>query len=160
MSVIAAEKIAHNIKKKISEVGLSVHALEKKAGLKQSAVQNILYGKSKKPSLHLIQSIAQVLHCTTSELLEEGIGGLSRKENEEKPTILQTETWNVDLYIDTLRIINSLSKKNKNSLSKDEFFSCAEEIYLYSLKTDKLKPDKHFAEWLIDKTCRRSNHAI
>ena len=67
----SAVTISQKLKNKISEVGISVHALEKKAGLKQSSIQNILYGKSKKPSFHIMQSIAQALNCTVTELLEE-----------------------------------------------------------------------------------------
>lgn len=152
MNIMASEKIGRNLKKKISQAGLSVHALEKKAGLKQSAVQNILYGKSKKPSLHLIESIAKVLNCTVSELLEEN------KVSAVSPEIIKEEKedlgapWNMDLYVETFNVIYALIKKKNILLPREKFVACSEEVYKYSLKTDKTKPDRHFADWIIDKS--------
>ena len=153
MNAIAPEQIGSNIKKKILENGVSVHSLEKKAGLKQSAIQNILYGKSKKPSLHLIQSIAKALNCTVSELLGEEFTESSHSEIKEKKKDPQIEFWNIDLYIETINVVNILSKKKRIQWSKSTFFNCVEEVYLYSLKNNKTKPDKHFTDWLIDKNC-------
>lgn len=154
MNAHPTKQIRHTLKEKISEANISVHALERKAGLKQSAVQNILYGRSKKPSFHIMQSIAQALNCTVSELMEE--------ESESPPlsTVSQENTngsssiraWNPDLYIEVLNIVNFLSKKKHFLVSKEKMFDCAEEIYAYSLKNNKKKPDKHFADWLLEKT--------
>ncbi|MBS0272535.1 MAG: helix-turn-helix transcriptional regulator [Proteobacteria bacterium] len=145
-------KISQTIKDKISEAGISVHAFEKKAGLKQSAVQNILYGKSKKPSLHIMQAIAQALNCTVLELMEGEDENETVPETKEQQSSLETESsWNVDLYVEVLRTINTLAKKKRLLLSKDMMLDCAEEIYEYSLKNKKNKPDKHFADWLIEK---------
>ena len=63
--------ISRHIKEKMVEKGLSAHALEKLAGLKLSAVQNIIYGRSKNPSVNILIPIAQALGCTVSDLLEE-----------------------------------------------------------------------------------------
>lgn len=142
--------ISQTIKDKISEAGISVHAFEKKAGLKQSAVQNILYGKSKKPSLHIMQAIAQALDCTVLELMG-GKNVTAPLSKEHQPSLAAESTWNIDLYIETLKTINILAKKKRLFLSKNNMLDCADEIYEYSLKNKKNKPDKHFADWLIDK---------
>lgn len=143
-------KISQTIKDKISEAGISVHAFEKKAGLKQSAVQNILYGKSKKPSLHIMQAIAQALDCTVLELMKDENETIPASK-EHQSSLATESTWNADLYVEVLRTINILAKKKRLFLSKDKMLDCAEEIYEYSLKNKKNKPDKHFADWLIEK---------
>lgn len=156
MNAAAVGKLGQKIKEKISEVGISVHALEKKAGLKQSAVQNILYGKSQKPSLHIMQAIAQALNCSVLELLEEEteINPSPGEYSSPPKTPLRgnNEIWNSDLYVDVISMVNVLSKKMSLSLSKEKMLNCAEEVYAYSLKNNKNKPDKHFAEWLVEKT--------
>ncbi len=155
MNAATAGKIGQKIKEKISEVGISVHALEKKAGLKQSAVQNILYGKSQKPSLHIMQSIAQVLNCSVLELLGEETEmtpSPGRSALKAAPPGGNNEIWNPDLYIDVISTINTLSKKMSLSLSKEKMLNCTEEVYAYSLKNNKNKPDQHFADWFIEKT--------
>jgi transcriptional regulator with XRE-family HTH domain len=139
--------ISQKIKNRISEAGISVHALEKKAGLKQSSIQNIIYGKSKKPSFHIMQSIAQALNCPVTELIEEDDNIIKGKE----PSLETTQAWNADLYIDVLNTINILAKNKNISLTKEKMFECAEEVYLYTLRTHKTKPDKLFAEWFIEK---------
>jgi transcriptional regulator with XRE-family HTH domain len=150
MSTKTAGMMSQKIKNRISEAGISVHALEKKAGLKQSSIQNIIYGKSKKPSFHIMQSIAQALNCTVTELLEEENEFAEKKEF----SLDTTQTWNIDLYIDVLSIINMLSKQKNIFLSKEKMFDCAEEVYEYTLRNKKSKPDKSFAEWLIEKISR------
>ena len=154
MNTHPTKQIRQTLKEKISEAKISVHALEKKAGLKPSAVQNILYGKSKKPSFHIMQSIAQALNCTVSELTEEenDIASIPIVNQENKNHSHSTRLWNPDLYVETFNVVNFLSKKKNFFLSKEKMFDCAEEIYEYSLKNNKTKPDKHFADWLLEKT--------
>ena len=156
MRANTAKKLSQKIKDKISEAGISVHALEKKAGLKQSAVQNILYGKSKKPSLHIMQSIAQALNCTVLELMEEESEvSLSEGSTRGKtPYSDSTIPWNANLFIEALNTVHMLSKKKHIFLSKEKMLDCGEEIYEYSAKNKKNKPDKHFAEWLIEKSSK------
>ncbi len=145
----SAVTISQKLKNKISEVGISVHALEKKAGLKQSSIQNILYGKSKKPSFHIMQSIAQALNCTVTELLEEDHQVVDERPNLKSNSL---QIWNAELYIDVLTVINTLSKSKNISFSKEKMFDCADEVYEYTLRNKKSKPDKSFADWLVEKT--------
>ena len=149
--------ISRHIKEKMVEKGLSAHALEKLAGLKLSAVQNIIYGRSKNPSVNILIPIAQALGCTVSDLLEEDreIAAAPKEEATAKAVATATPShntlWNADLYIATFQIINALSKEKKITLSKDKMFSSVDETYAYSLKNKKNRPDKHFAEWLLEK---------
>lgn len=151
------QAISKQIRTKLSETGLSVHALEKKAGLRPSAVQNIIYGRSKNPSVETIQAIARAFDCSISELLEDQeASNLSHEEivAPEKPTINQHYLWNFDLYINTLKKMNDILKKKNINLPKEKTMEIAEEIYNYSLKGNKDNVDYHFAEWLIEKSAK------
>lgn len=143
--------ISRQIKEKMTERGLSAHALEKLAGLKLSAVQNIIYGRSKNPSMNILLPIAQALDCTVSELLEEDVPVGGHKNISLAHTPTSNLPWNPDLYLATFQIMNTLAKNKNLALSREKMASGVEEAYAYSLKNKKSRPDRHFAAWLIEK---------
>lgn len=65
--------LAENIQTKLDEQKISVSEFERSAGLKRSAVANILTGKSKNPTIEVVISIANRLGCSIEELLDSGI---------------------------------------------------------------------------------------
>lgn len=150
--------ISSHIRKRLNERGLSVHALEKQAGLKPSAVHNILYGRSKNPTAHTLQAIAHALDCSISDLINEEnrekFLPLKHKSNDElQPNITYKDSafrneWNIDLYFECSEAVTQLLKKFRIPLPKDKFLDYVEEVYLYS-KGGSNKVDIYFAEWLI-----------
>src|SRR5438445_761981 len=69
----AAKKVSflqQRLKEKMTAIRISAHALEKQAGLKPSAVQNILHGRSKKPSAEILFAVAKILGCPVDELID------------------------------------------------------------------------------------------
>lgn len=143
--------ISKQIKERMTQKGVSAHALEKLAGLKNSAVHNILYGRSKNPSINTLLAISRALECDVSDLLSDSCQPhLFLKENLDGDG--QPLVWNAELYMDTLKIVHSLSLRHNISLSKAQWFACTEEVYAYSLKHNRAKPDKNFAEWILEKS--------
>jgi len=63
--------LKQKIREKLNEQNLSVAALEKKAGLKMSAVRNILRGQTRKPSAYTLKKISDALNCKIDDLLVE-----------------------------------------------------------------------------------------
>lgn len=149
------------IRTKMKEKGLAAHALEKRAGLKQSTLQNILYDKSRNPGVYIIQAIAKALDCSVSELLEEeGFSPLA--SNEKKDDLLDHERypWKPLLYYHCMETMGkTLSKKSFDHLTPEETHGLIKELYLYTSKTQSPKPDPHFAEWLIEKVQERKEEA-
>jgi transcriptional regulator with XRE-family HTH domain len=140
------------LKKKITEAGLSAHALEKQAGLRRSAVQNILYGKSKKPSAEILGAITKILGCSINELLgtsEENptVGIYTQSQNDDGIAILDTS-----LYAKAVQHANLLFKSNQLAPNKQDALNYINEIYQYSLNSNKNDIDITFAEWLAKKT--------
>ena len=145
--------IRSHIKSKMEEKGISAHALEKMAGLRQSAVQNILYGRSKNPSIQILQAIAHALDCTVSDLIAEEESFI-RTQTSASTTSSKTSNapWNCKLYIDCLGVVyRLLNKQEPVELNKELILDYVDEVYLYSLKSESNLADKNFAEWLLNR---------
>lgn len=151
------QSLSRKIKERIHEQGLSTHALEKRAGLKPSAVQNILYGRSKNPSITIIQAIAQALGCRITDLIgDDSTPPLSIKKGSIPYPSLQKNgesgDWDQNLYLQCFQEVNTLLEQERLSLSRDKILEIVEEIYSYSQGNSLQAPDKYFSKWLIEKT--------
>jgi transcriptional regulator with XRE-family HTH domain len=150
-----ATNLSMQIKEKITEKGLSTHALEKRAGLKPSAVQNILYGRSKNPSVTIVKAIAKALDCSVSDLLGEEADNVPKASLKFDPSFatknIISQEWDQDLYLRCFQELNVLLEKERVFLSKGKILELAEEIYEYSQGNSLSVPDQYFAKWLVEK---------
>jgi len=129
------------IKKKLVEHNISASALERKAGIRPSTLQNILLGRSKNPSIEVLQAVALALSCTVSELLG---------ENHALPeTLLKAEKWTPETYANATQAVWNACKKRQLTLSKKAFFQAVEQIYAYCAQYDRVNVDKDFADWIV-----------
>ncbi|CAO5679064.1 MAG: hypothetical protein HEEMFOPI_01218 [Holosporales bacterium] len=143
-------QIAANLKKQIELKKVSVLGLERSAGLRPGALQNILHGRSKKPNINTIQSVAKALQCSVEELLDGSLNVVCLPFDVE-------EKWNQDLYFSVfIRIINFINESNVQ-LKKNDFLKIADEIYNYSAENDINDVDERFMKWYISKKCDISN---
>lgn len=130
--------IQQNLKKRLSLTGMSVRDLERRSGLKYSVVQNILYGRSKNPTINVLKPIARELGCSVEDLLSENHVSTSVEEN-----------WSWKLYVDVVSLINHIFQDKGLNPSKKQALTCINEIYKYSLDNVD-KADQKFAEWIVD----------
>ena len=100
------------LRKKIDEAGVSPHALEKQAGLKRSAVQNILYGKSKKPSAEILGAITKILGCSINDLLDQQNVANAAEIHHLAPSEPDTSELDTALYAKAVQTANKLFKTN------------------------------------------------
>lgn len=149
------------LKQKIKEHNLSTCAFEKKVGLKPSAINNIIYGRSKNPSATLLQTIAKGLNCSLSELLNDNdiihpyeqqpfkkIDNLQEYPNDNL-FLQEDKEWNCKLFLEVIGVVSSLCKNKKIFYPKKKIMDCIEIVYSYSLKKEN-KLDVYFAEWMIE----------
>lgn len=148
--VYMSTQIAKQISTRMRAKNLTFYELEKKAGLRPHAVQNILRGKSKKPSAELLQIIARELGCTIEDLLQDQEAGYGEGIPSAKKELLSHPYKHPDLFLETVKFVNSALEETENNLTLEQFVSCIEEIYLHSLQKDPRKVDQKFAEWWID----------
>lgn len=142
--------IAKQIFTRLRAKNLTFYELEKKAGLRPHAVQNILRGKSKKPSAELLQAISQELGCTIEDLLQDQELDYGEEISSSKKELLSQPYECPELFLETVEFVNKTLAEKEHSLTIEQFVSCLEEIYLHSLQKSPQKVDEQFAEWWID----------
>ncbi len=138
------------IKTYLDKTGLSVAALERKAGLKTNVARNILRGQSKRPTGETLQAIAKVMECSVQDLLEgrpsssTGEVGVSPHES----PILQ----HPEILKETLDSILKTIKENNYKMTLRQVVLILEETYAYTLTKSPPQIDKNFIEWFIKRT--------
>jgi transcriptional regulator with XRE-family HTH domain len=132
---------------------LSIYALEKKAGLKRSAVRNILHGLSKKPSVETIKCIAIALECSVDELvgpdLNNGHLVISHNANGVKKQL--GHEWNEKLYIEAAQIVAKNLQEHEYKPTFEQALLLISETYKYSLSKRSNLIDDDFTKWLLRK---------
>lgn len=139
------------LKEKMSEIGISVHALEKQAGLKRSAVQNILHGRSKNPSAHILHAVAKILGCNINELLNHSQATFTEPSHITEQKENTAEHFNIELYAEAARMACDTLSNNPPSLNTSQSLRYIKEIYQYALDSHLPYIDKNFATWLAGK---------
>lgn len=141
--------LAKQLSARMQAKNLSSIALEREAGLKPSSVQNILRGRSTKPSAEILQAVSNVLGCTVKDLLENQEMFQNTELSEPKKDSLKNKYECSDLLMETAKVVNDALKGKDHVLTIEQVFSCIEKIYLHSLKKSATHVDKNFAEWWI-----------
>lgn len=143
-------QIAKQISTRMKAKNLSLAALEKEAGLKPAVVQNIIRGKSKKPSAEILQAVSEVLGCTVKDLLNKEEIFQENETLESDKEILNNKCDHPALLLKTVKWLNDQMAHQESNLTVKQVLTCIEEIYLHSLQTNPTKVDQGFGEWFID----------
>ena len=137
------DNLKKNIKRLLADQSLSANALEKRAGLKASAVQNILHGRSKKPSIDVIASIAKELNCSVEDLM--GEGSVSSEKD-----VLSSQSFELSVIEAICPILFDELKKFNPTIDKSLLMKLLEEIHSYVLKLPNKDVNKAFIEWIVE----------
>lgn len=132
------------LKNLMEEKSLRTSDLEKLAGLKMSAVRNILLGKTKHPKAETLQAIAEVLGCTVPELL--GKDSPQQESNLSSPKLEYP-----DLFLESAKSFVSRLEKEGGTLTLDQACFIIKETYLYSCQNNSKTVDEKFAKWVFSK---------
>lgn len=143
--------LQEQIQNRMESKQLTVHALERKAGLNRSAVRNILQGFSKKPSANVLMTIAEALDCTIEDLVGQGNDELSGRIKTVAKT-RNTHAWNDKLYIDAVKAVTKFASEKDSQLKSDRIISLINETYKYSLDKGSDTLDQDFTKWLVGKS--------
>src|SRR5271155_5297523 len=100
------------LKHLMQEKNLRTSDLEKLAGLKMSAVRNILLGKTKHPKAETLQAIVDVLGCTIADLLGKD---LPKEEANPSPKL-----ENPQLFLEAAQALVSLLEQGNSNLTLDQ----------------------------------------
>lgn len=139
-----AHSVAEKIRHKIESQNLSVMGLEKKAGLKVHAVQNILSGQSKKPNVDTLVAVANALGCTLSDLIDGAPASKTSSSNSKTDSFSNWELLEeINIYV-----VREM-KKIHNNISPLVFSETIQEIYAYCEDIGNGAFDKGFATWVL-----------
>jgi transcriptional regulator with XRE-family HTH domain len=131
---------------------LNANSLEKAAGVKRSAVRNIIQGYSKKPSADLLQQIASVLDCTVNDLLGESLENYAASTPIPRPKTRVHTDWNETLYLEAVKTICKLLPEAKFKPSLEQVNGLVLEAYQYAISNKLNDIDQNFSKWLIGKS--------
>ena len=143
------ETLQDQIKTRMEDKKLTARDLERDAGLKISAVRNVLNGYSKNPGIELIAAIAKLLDCSTDELL----GVESRKGKSEANKQKTIDVWDFALYENCLKEVQSYLHSKSLKPQAEQILFFIREAYIYSVEGKGSKADLRFIKWIIDSHC-------
>lgn len=140
--------LQRNLKSRLEAQGISATELERRTGLKHSAVQNILYGRSKHPGIDIVSAIAKELGCSMEALLSDE--PLKDEPFKQAPSDSDTP-WNATIFVQATEAVNGCVSKKALELQTDEILPCIKEVYNYTLFSEQKAVDQKFVEWLVNK---------
>lgn len=144
--------LQQRLREKMSEIGISAHALEKQAGLKRSAVQNILHGRSRKPSAQILLAVTKILGCDINDLLGHPGEEFEDTTLANQSEMLQDAAVNTHLFAEAAQVANEIVQSFGINPTAPQLLKFINEIYNYSLRSQKPIIDRNFAEWLANKS--------
>lgn len=145
--------LAQNLKAYMKEQNLSVGELEHLAGLKMSAVKNIIQGKSERPRAETLLSISRVLGCSIQDLLGEPNDSTSSRSHIKEGGGNSQMVEDIAFFVKATESIATFVQQHYDdrSLNFSELSDIIREVYIYSLKNSYPEVDLKFAEWFIER---------
>ncbi|MBY0500424.1 MAG: helix-turn-helix transcriptional regulator [Alphaproteobacteria bacterium] len=138
------------IRNYLDSTGLSISALERKAGLRINVARNILRGQSKRPTAETLHAIATAMECTVQDLLgvQKEVLPSQIKHPAESGLFLESP----EVLNEALQCILQVIQSNGYKLTVKQTLLLLEEVYAYTLKKSPPKVDADFVEWFVKRT--------
>lgn len=134
------------LQKKLNDLielkALSIAEVERKSGLRNSTLRNILLGKSINPRIDVIEKLAKFFDCDVYKLID---------SNEDISNKNQREDADLKLLSDFANLIKEKCEKEDLKISLSRFYEIQKECYKYSTQNDLQTLDEKFLNWYIQK---------
>ena len=142
--------LQQRIRNYLDATGLSISALERKAGLRINVARNILRGQSKRPTAETLHAIANAMECTVQDLLgvQKEVFPSQVKRPAESGLFLESP----EALNESLQCILKVIQENNYKLTVKQTLLLLEEVYAYTLKKTPPKVDPDFVEWFVKRT--------
>lgn len=137
--------LKRNIKTQLERNRLSISELERRAGLKPSAVRNILDGRSKKPNIEMLRAIAKQFDQGVDALISEEEDALTGTNESSKSKY----GFDTILYHDVFHELTRMIGENNIKVTIDEFQSYAKQVYDYCIESELTFIDKRFVKYTL-----------
>lgn len=137
--------LVKNLNLLINQSNMSLRGLERKAGLKENAIRNILRGNSKKPGYDKLVPIARALNCSVDDLI--GNYGISKSVT----TPIRDRTYeNKILFSKILSYISSHIETLDTNISSYQLLKELDYLYSYFYERKASEVDQDFIKWHLD----------
>jgi hypothetical protein len=136
------QSVQQKLKYQMMRNGLKLNMLAKAASVPESSIKNIIYGKSQKPNIELIEALAAALDCTAVDLLADTDPRYQKKTD-------HSIEWDGQLYLDSLQTVLHFARENNQVLSRTKATQYAERLYQYALANNENTIDVKFAKYLL-----------
>lgn len=133
----------------MKELGVSIGRLAKGAGVPESSIKNIIYGKSSKPRTELIEAIAGALQCEAKDLLSDD--DPRRSKVLKNPLVSNQDVWNAELHSKATDLVKNVSTKRGIILTCAQAHYCIGEVYTYALVHARGQVDECFVDYVLAK---------
>jgi len=144
-----AQKKLQNV---MQDRGVKAYSLARNAGVPESSIKNILYGKSNRPSYELVTALAKELSCSVREIFADDDPRLKQYTSRVDVNQQLAENWNEILHIEALKTVAMLCKEEDFNLSHVQASSVASKLYRYAISNGEATIDIKFARWLLRET--------
>ena len=132
-----------NLSSLLEERNLSIAQAERLSGLRLSTLRNIIRGRSKNPTLEVLNKLASFFDCTIAELIE---GDPAKKD-----LSLSEYLGNYQLLVDFALFMQEAYQKESFQITLSQFSELQKECCEYAKQNNLEKLDKKFLNWLISK---------
>lgn len=147
--------LAQQIMIRMKAKNLTIPTLEKKAGLTNHSVRNIVRGRSLKPNAETLNGIARALGCTVEDLLEREMPQ-EKVPHEQKQESIDTPYEHPKLLRETVYFVMTFLEHNAHDLTLEQVLNCIKLIYQGSLENNPPRINEQDASfWMILATDRR-----
>lgn len=137
--------IQTKLKAIMKEQNVGTYVLAQKAGVPESSIKNIIYGKSSKPRYELVVALAEQLGCSLKDLLSDDdkrveITAISTKSE---------ETWNAELYTAAVNAVMMVAGQKGIVLSRQQASKSVDSAYNYALANNESTIDLKFVGYIL-----------
>lgn len=146
-----SEKASYTIKKLMADRSVTIHELSQNINIPYPTLAQLLQGRNASPKIQNLVLIARYFKVTVDQLIGETIIQTPSKNSNNDLDSKEMTPWNEKFFIDSMTIFkNLLKEKDIPSISTEKALKIIREIYLFSIQRKEKKPDKQFAEWIVN----------
>jgi len=147
-----AGRVSFILKKLMSDRSITTTELSKETNIPYPTLAQLLQGRSVYPKINNLVAIAKYFDVTVDQLIgEQTLSSVTQIEQNLNSDSSDSPIWHSDFFSDSCNLFNKLIKDKKvNSISCELALKIIKEIYIFSLERKIKKPDKQFAEWIVN----------
>ncbi len=147
-----AGRVSFILRKLMSDRSIATTELSKETNIPYPTLAQLLQGRSVHPKINNLIAIAKYFDVTIDQLIgEQTLSSVTQIEQSLTSDTSDSPIWDHNFFSNSCDLFNKLIKEKKvKSISSEVALKIIKEIYIFSLERKIKKPDKQFAEWIVN----------